>query len=103
MTVYYSPEQWNLEPFAELELTEPDYSFDLVVVWRHKDTGELYYGADSGCSCPSPFENFSSIDDLVLLATEADFNCLVRETDSADNRTNRMSFLRKVSMAMQTG
>jgi hypothetical protein len=103
MTVYYSPEQWNLEPFAELELTEPDYSFDLVVVWRHKDTGELYFAQDSGCSCPSPFEDFTSIDDLILLSTDNDYDCLMRVTDRADNRANRVSFLRKVHAAMQTG
>ena len=54
--VYYSPETYGLETVAELDLSEPNYSFDLLVVWKRLSDGQLLYGTDSGCSCPSPFE-----------------------------------------------
>lgn len=98
--VYYSPEKHDLEPFAELELSEPDYSFDILMVWRHITTGELYWMNDSGCSCPSPFEDYCSIDDLYLLATANDYNHMHAVALTADNKPNANQFLRKVRRAM---
>jgi hypothetical protein len=37
--------------------------FDYRVIWRHAD-GTLYTARDSGCSCPSPFEDYTSLSDL---------------------------------------
>ena len=34
----------------------PDYDFDIIAFWADKD-GIVYYGTDSGCSCPCPFED----------------------------------------------
>lgn len=42
---------------AEVQWGEASYDFDLTRVYRHRETGELFYAQDSGCSCPSPFEN----------------------------------------------
>lgn len=40
------------------ELDEPiDYAFHYLTAWFHKPTGRVFYGEDSGCSCPSPWEN----------------------------------------------
>jgi hypothetical protein len=41
-------------------LSEPnlDYAFHMLNVWREKATGDLLWAEDSGCSCPSPFENY---------------------------------------------
>lgn len=55
--IYYSPEDHGLEVLASLDISEPDYSFDLLVVWKDADS-RLYYAEDSGCSCPCPFEDF---------------------------------------------
>lgn len=33
------------------------YEFDMAVLWKHDATGRLFYGFDSGCSCPAPFED----------------------------------------------
>lgn len=40
-------------------LSQPDlyYEFYELGVWKHKPDGELYWATDSGCSCPSPFED----------------------------------------------
>lgn len=61
--VYYQPEAFGLTPELEVELSEPDYSFDILMVWRDEDS-ELWYATDSGCSCPSPFEDYTSKDKL---------------------------------------
>lgn len=60
--VYYNPEHFGLTKIAEHDLSEPDYSFDLLVAWKNGDG--IFLGTDSGCSCPSPFESFGGVDDL---------------------------------------
>lgn len=60
---YYQPEHFGLTPVVELEPEGQSYSFDLFVVWQHED-GSFYWGADTGCSCPAPYEDVHSLDDL---------------------------------------
>ena len=78
--VYYDPEHFGLVQVTEFERTEPSWSFDTFVVWYSKDNDDYYWGSDSGCSCPSPFEDFSysETDSLVvnLLAAEDVLNDL---------------------------
>lgn len=57
----WPPRLTGVEPIYELELSEPNYSYDLLGVWRD-ETG-FYLGTDSGCSCPMPWENHTK-DDL---------------------------------------
>lgn len=52
----------GLTQVAEIDLSEPDYSFDLLGIWKDANGG-YYLGTDSGCSCPSPWENHTR-DDL---------------------------------------
>lgn len=54
--IYYNPEDHGLEIVGEFDWSEPDYSFDMLVVWKEK-RGQYWIGEDSGCSCPSPFED----------------------------------------------
>ncbi len=61
--VYYSPEKFGLEKVGEVEDPQAFYSFNTFAIWRAAD-GTLYWGQDSGCSCPSPFENVRSLSDL---------------------------------------
>ena len=56
--VYYSPESYGLRTVGEIEWSEPCYDFNLTVVWQDVTTGAYYYASDSGCSCPSPFEDY---------------------------------------------
>lgn len=58
---YYHPEALGLTFFAEIGGYE-SYEFDIMAIWE-KD-GKFYWAVDSGCSCPSPFEDFNSLDDL---------------------------------------
>ena len=66
--IYYSPESFGLEPVGEVEFSDGFYQFDLLAAWRHKESGRLYYAEDSGCSCPSPFEGFGSVEELTPVA-----------------------------------
>lgn len=60
--VFYNPEAHGLRVVAELEFSNGCYQFDTRVVWE-KD-GALYTARDSGCSCPTPFEDFNSVESL---------------------------------------
>ena len=64
MNLYYDDNALGLEKVGEFDISEPDYSFDIFAVWRDPITGDFYTATDSGCSCPSPFEDISSRDDL---------------------------------------
>lgn len=70
--LYHHPEEYDLEVVAEHEFYEPDYSFDLCVVWRQKETGQLWTATDSGCSCPVPFEDHAFPTDFTEVRSIAD-------------------------------
>jgi|ERR1700751_2148540 len=59
--IYYNPEKFDLEVFDEVE-TAGSYEFNTTVIWKDKE-GKLYWLHDSGCSCPTPFDNYIK-DDL---------------------------------------
>jgi len=63
--IYYSPEKFGLEVVAELS-KDLSYEFDIYLVWKDKD-GRLFTATDSGCSCPTPFEdhNIETIEPIV--------------------------------------
>lgn len=63
MNVYYYPEDYGLQLVGEFEWTEPCYSFDMLVVWKERD-GRYWIGEDSGCSCPSPFDFITDVNEL---------------------------------------
>lgn len=63
MNPYYHPEKLGLTTVGEVEWSEPDYSFDFTVVWKDAE-GRPYWGDDAGCSCPAPFEDVNSVEDL---------------------------------------
>ena len=62
--VYYDPEKFGLTKIAELDYTMHAYSFNLYIVWQHED-GRIFAASDSGCSCPSPFEDYTTLESLV--------------------------------------
>lgn len=59
MNIYSDPEHFGLEVFGTIDAAPGSYEFDYLVVWREKATGQLWWASDSGCSCPTPFEDFS--------------------------------------------
>ena len=72
--IYYSPQNHGLEILGEIDYGGA-YEFDKLVVWREVETDKVFYGFDSGCSCPSPFEGFSDVSSLeeVTALTWPDF------------------------------
>lgn len=70
--IYYNPKKHGLTPFDEVE-TAGGYEFDTTVIWQDND-GKLYWAHDSGCSCPTPFEDFNSIKDLNTLNEDNFYN-----------------------------
>lgn len=63
MNIYYNPEAFGLELVGAFEWTEPSWSFDTLAVWKER-RGRYWIGEDSGCSCPSPFEDITDINQL---------------------------------------
>jgi hypothetical protein len=57
---YFNPEKAGLVKVAEVDMSEPCYSFDLVAVFAD----DRYLATDSGCSCPTPFESYDGKDDM---------------------------------------
>ena len=60
---YYNPEKFGLEIVGEFDWSEPDYSFDMCVVFKEA-RGRYWIGEDAGCSCPAPFEDVRDINEL---------------------------------------
>lgn len=75
---FYNPEKCGLTVIVSLETDEP-WEFDTLLVVRDNATGELFAAHDSGCSCPTPFEDFDGLDKFYPIDTEADFERLVRQ------------------------
>lgn len=67
---YYHPEKMGLEVVGGLDDPEASYSFDDLIVWRHIETGDVYYASDCGCSCPTPFEDYDSLEKLTKVTNE---------------------------------
>ena len=55
--VYYTPGKFGLETVGEAD-DGGGYDFDKFVVWRNQ-RGEYLWAQDQGCSCPTPFEDYS--------------------------------------------
>ena len=75
---YYHPEAMNLETIGEIEFSDGDYNFDTRVFWKELSTNKVYTARDSGCSCPTPFEDYDTIESLTLVQN-SDFQMYVDE------------------------
>lgn len=77
MNVYYNPDKLGLEIVGTIEEPDMDYEFNIFLVLKHIESGKLFYCRDTGCSCPTPFEDyhFNSPDDHNLEAlTKANYS-----------------------------
>lgn len=50
-----SANQFTVNVLADLQDPHASYSFDTILLFEYE--GKLHYERDSGCSCPSPFED----------------------------------------------
>lgn len=78
---YYSPEAFGLKLETQLDMTKFDYSFDYRVIWSD-DSGQIYTAYDSGCSCPTPFEDYDSIDKLDKVPQDVSWTELRQEAEA---------------------
>ena len=62
MTRWYKPENDGLVFVAEKDLAG-SYEFNIFRVYYQPESDRFYWGIDSGCSCPIPFEGFQSLGD----------------------------------------
>ena len=74
--LYNQPEYFGLTQIGHIDDPESCYSFDDLIVWQHND-GRIFYAEDSGCSCPSPFEQHTSLDDATEV-TDATWDAFQR-------------------------
>lgn len=100
---YYHPENRGLEIVAEIEFTG-DYEFDKIVVWRKLSDNSLVWACDSGCSCPSPFEDYTDDASLERLSNWEYFEDTVKSRcDYSYSGADRDAFLREVKSALNGG
>lgn len=85
MSIYYSPEDHGLTVFGELDEPDMSYEFHMLVVWV--GDGRLWYQEDSGCSCPSPFEDCHSTDDLIEITHDSLDQFWTDVNDFCEHRT----------------
>lgn len=61
--LYNQPEKFGIKTIGDVEWDDESYQFNMTVVWQSETDPTLFYWAsDSGCSCPSPFEGFTSLE-----------------------------------------
>lgn len=101
--VFDNPEKHGLTVVATIEAENLSYEFDIIAVWKHTETGKLYWAYDSGCSCPLPFENFTTISSLTPLKNISVLQERLLSDGDYITRSlaNRNDFLRTVREAMK--
>lgn len=107
MNPYYDPQGMNLELIGTLE-ADLSYEFDIVAAWvgphteawkgMRSTTYKILWAADSGCSCPSPFEDYTTVEKLnVYNGTKEAWQELVSYVDDVDvPDADRVRFLSDV-------
>lgn len=73
----YSPEDYDVEIVYQWDAFEPDWDFDIVLIVRDKLSRKLYAAADSGCSCPTPFEDHKYPADFVEVRSWEDVKSFI--------------------------
>ena len=101
MNIYYNPEEFGLEVVKNID-TGGGYDFDMFVIWKDKKNN-LYYGQDSGCSCPTPFEDFEGIPSLIKI-TKRGFRSFESELKSHcdSDITEYMSTVKEIKKLLES-
>lgn len=79
---YNQPEHFGLVTVGQVEWSSGYYKFDTTVAWHHPGTGAFFYAEDSGCSCPEPFEGFTSLDSLTPITDLEGFATQLRHRNA---------------------
>ena len=104
--VYYNPASWGMEIFAELDNPNLSYEYETLIVLKHVESGKFYWAHDSGCSCPTPFEDYGKLEDLTALTqqTFADFESEVKDFGYEPELmvAEKQDIVRKVKAALRS-
>lgn len=60
---YNAPKSFGLVWVGELDYSSGSYEFDLTAVWWDPEAQTFRWADDSGCSCPSPFEDLWTLEE----------------------------------------
>jgi hypothetical protein len=101
MTIYNSPEDYGLQQVACIDYSSGDYCFDYRVVWKRLADGKLLSARDSGCSCPSPFEDIGMKDLQEVESTGWLKEEIAKDGQSYLSAADASAFLQKVEEALE--
>lgn len=76
--IYYDGQERGFTIIAEIDDPNASYDFSLLVVVRDPE-GKLWAATDSGCSCPTPFEDVTWPTDWTPARSWADIEPLADE------------------------
>lgn len=96
-----APEKFGCRAVAELD-TGGSYEFDMVCVVQVIETGDVYAAQDSGCSCPTPFEDHTWPTDWTLIRKADDLDPLIALVYKPDY-SEVLTFKREVQEALNVG
>lgn len=105
MNIYYDPEKFGLTTIGEIDWSDSCYQFDYTVVWQRASDGRFVYAEDSGCSCPSPFED-KGVEDLTVLRQHGgleDFKAHCAERQAEGYHENRQDEVAALIERMYAG
>lgn len=98
--VYYNPEECGLKIVGSLDEADLSYEFNTLIVLESNQNGKLYWATSSGCSCPTPFEEYHFRNDdehnLSVLNEETLDNFLSAVKSFPISPDEKQSLIRKV-------
>lgn len=57
--IYYNTKECGLKQVDCLDQSDLSYEFNTLLVVEETQSGKMYWAQSSGCSCPTPFEEYS--------------------------------------------
>jgi hypothetical protein len=111
MNPYYDtndkPNEVGLVKLGELDEADLYYEYNTLLVVKHEPTGRIFYATDSGCSCPTPFEDYHFSDpaktNLEEIKTGDSFTSFQREVEGFPvPQEKRDALLTAVKAALKT-
>lgn len=88
--VYNNAVDYGLDVLCIMEEPNLNYEFNMFVVWKkpnydNEPTGsQILYAVDSGCSCPSPFEDICSVEQLTRVQNTEELRSAIKSWGHAD-------------------
>lgn len=101
--IYYDTDKCGLEIVDTLDESNLSYEFNTLLIVRATATNRIYYAHSSGCSCPTPFEEYSYVsaeEHNLSEITKENIDRFIGEVDrfpvSTDERQNAIRQVRKL-------